>query len=62
MQDKTYNYDEEHADAVMLTKLSFTLAAIAGFFFNIKEMFACALIIFAFVFALYSTKNMVRTV
>jgi hypothetical protein len=62
MQDKTYNYDEEHADAVMLTKLSFTIAAIAGFIFNLKQILTLVLLIFAVFYAFYSTKNMVREV
>ena len=58
-KEDTYNYEAEHSDAVFLTKISFTLAAIAGFLLNLKGMLTIACFLFAMIFAYYTTKHLV---
>lgn len=45
-------YDVEHSDAVLLTKLAFTLGSSAGFILNLKGLLAFVCLLATFIFGL----------
>ncbi len=53
-------YDIEHSDAVLLTKIAFTLGSSAGFLLNLKAHFTFICLLSIAVFSFQFTRTMVK--
>ena len=54
-------YDMEHSDAVLLTKIAFTLGSSAGFLLNLKGILSFVCLLATAVFSFLFTKSMVSS-